>query len=115
MVNNTSFVIAALLSGYFYLTHKKGGKIMKEKFALEQITQSIRKFLFENYLFGYNENELSNNTSFLEFGVLDSMGIFELIGFIENEFDIEISYSEILPENLDSVNCVSSFIYKKMN
>lgn len=88
---------------------------MKEKVTFEQITQSIRKFLFENYLFGYNENELSNDTSFLEFGVLDSMGIFELIGFIENEFGIEIAYSEILPENMDSVNCVSSFIYKKMN
>lgn len=88
---------------------------MKEKITFEQITQSIRKFLFENYLFGYNENELSNDASFLEFGVLDSLGIFELIGFIEKEFSIEISYSEILPENLDSVNCVSSFIFKKLN
>lgn len=88
---------------------------MKEKVTLEQITQNVRKFLFENYLFGYSENELSNDTSFLEFGVLDSMGIIELIVFIEEEFGIEISYSEILPENMDSVNCVSSLIYKKMN
>lgn len=89
--------------------------IMKEEVTLEQITQNIRKFLFENYLFGYSENELSNDTSFLEFGVLDSMGIIELIVFIEEEFGVEISYSEILPENLDSVNCASSLIYKKMN
>lgn len=88
---------------------------MKEKFTLEQITHSIREFLFDNYLFGYDENELDNDTSFLEFGVLDSMGIIELIVFIENEFGIEIAYSEILPENLDTVNCVSSLIYSKMN
>lgn len=88
---------------------------MKEKVSLEQITQRIRKFLFENYLFGYDENELSNDTSFLEFGVLDSMGIIELVAFIENEFGVEVAYSEILPENLDSVNCVSSLVYKKMN
>ena len=88
---------------------------MKEKFTLEQIAHSIREFLFDNYLFGYDENELDNDTSFLEFGVLDSMGIIELIVFIENEFGIEIAYSEILPENLDTVNCVSSLIYSKMN
>lgn len=88
---------------------------MKDNITVEQITQSIRKFLFENYLFGCNENELNNDTSFLEFGVLDSMGIIELIAFIENEFGIKIAYSEILPENLDSVNCVSRLVYKKMN
>ena len=88
---------------------------MKEIVTLEQISQSIRGFLFENYLFGYDENEFSNDTSFLNFGVLDSTGILELIVFIESEFNIEVSDAEILPENLDSVDCVSRLVYKKIN
>jgi acyl carrier protein len=88
---------------------------MKEKVALEEVSQSIRNYLFENFLYGYDGNELSNDESFLEFGVLDSTGIIELITFIESEFDIEIEDTEIIPENLDSVNCVSRFVYKKMN
>lgn len=88
---------------------------MKEKATQEQISQNIRRFLFENYLFGYDENDFSNDSSFLDFGVLDSTGILELILFIESEFHIEILDMEILPENLDSVNCVSSFVYKKIN
>lgn len=88
---------------------------MKEKVTQEQISQSVRKFLFENYLFGYDENEFSNDSSFLDFGVLDSTGILELIVFIESEYDIEIPDVEILPENLDSVNCVSRLVYKKIN
>jgi acyl carrier protein len=87
---------------------------VKEIITLEQISQSIRKFLFDNYLFGYDENELSNDTSFLDFGVLDSTGILELIVFIESEFHIEVSDAEILPENLDSVDCVSRLVYKKI-
>lgn len=86
-----------------------------EKVTQEQISQSIRKFLFENYLFGYDKNEFSNDSSFLDFGVLDSTGIMELLIFIESEFDIEVSDVEILPENLDSVNCVSRLVYKKIN
>jgi acyl carrier protein len=88
---------------------------MKEKITQDQISQSIRNFLFENYLFGYDENEFSNDSSFLDFGVLDSTGIMELLVFIESEFDIEVSDIEILPENLDSVNCVSRLVYKKVN
>lgn len=88
---------------------------MKEKVTLEQISESIRKFLFENYLFGYDENEFNNDSSFLEFGVLDSTGILELILFIESRFDIEVPDMEILPENLDSINCVSRLVYNKIN
>jgi acyl carrier protein len=88
---------------------------MKEKVTLEQISQTMRKFLFENYLFGYDENDFSNDSSFLDFGVLDSTGILELIIFLESEFDIEVPDMEILPENLDSVNCVSRLVYKKIN
>lgn len=88
---------------------------MKEKVTMEQISEIIRKFLFENYLFGYDENEFSNDSSFLDYGILDSTGILELIVFVENEFDIEVEDSEILPENLDSVNCVSRFVYNKIN
>lgn len=90
------------------------GKAMKDKVTPDQISNSIRKFLFENYLFGYEEDELENDSSFLDLGVLDSTGVMELIGFIENEFNVVVAYSEIIPENLDSVNHVSNFIYNKI-
>jgi Acyl carrier protein len=88
---------------------------MKGKVTLEEISQIIRNFLFDNYLFGYDQNEFSNDTSFLEFGVLDSTGIVELLVFIETEFDIEVSDTEIIPENMDSVNCVSRLVCEKVN
>lgn len=88
---------------------------MNEKITLEEISKNIRNFLFENYLFGYSENQFNNDSSFLEFGVLDSTGILELILFIEDKFQIQVLDEEILPENLDSINCVSRLVYKKIN
>jgi acyl carrier protein len=94
---------------------KKGEKAMRGKIELAEISQIIRNFLFENFMFGYDENEFNNDSSFLEFGVLDSTGIVELIVFIESEFNIEVSDMEIIPENMDSVNCVSRLVYEKIN
>lgn len=73
----------------------------------------IRKFITENYLFGYDEDELKDDSSFLKLGILDSTGIMELVTFLESEFQIQVLDSEIMPENLDSVNCISDYICRK--
>lgn len=82
---------------------------------MEQISQKVRGFLFEHYLFGYDQGSFRDDYSFLDYGVLDSLGILELITYIENEFNITVSDTEILPENLDSVHYVSRFVIGKKN
>ena len=88
---------------------------MKKEITMIQINEKIRNFILENYLFGYDENELCNDSSFLQLGILDSTGIVELVAFVEDEFNIEVMDSEILPENLDSIDSISSYIYRKVN
>ena len=81
----------------------------------DEIAGRIRVYLFENFLFGYSDDELENNASFLELGILDSTGIMELVAFIEREFSIDVLDNEIIPDNLDSIDCISNFILKKTN
>lgn len=83
--------------------------------SLEAISKRIREFLFLNFLFGYQEDDLDDDASFLEFGLLDSTGILELIAFIEEEFEIDIDDTEIIPENMDSINKVSHFVSKRLS
>ena len=90
-------------------------KNMNTETTINQVTEKIREFILENYLFGYDENELCNDSSFLEQGILDSTGIIELVTFVESEFNIEVLDCDILPENLDSINCISNYVYRKIN
>jgi len=73
----------------------------------------IRNFILENYLFTDDQNELNNNDSFLDKGIIDSTGILEVIFFLEEEFGVQVEDDEMLPENLDSVTYISKFIAKK--
>lgn len=59
------------------------------------------------------ENEITDNLSFLELGVLDSTGIMELVTFIEREFKIKVEDQEIIPENLDSINSIVNLVVRK--
>lgn len=81
---------------------------------MSELKYKIRTFVIENFLFGNNEN-LEDNTSFLEEGIIDSTGVLELVGFIEEEFAITVEDEELIPENLDSINNVTAYLQTKIN
>ena len=74
---------------------------------------NIRRFIFENFLFGEPDDSLGDKDSFLEKGVIDSTGILELVVFMEERFGVKIEDEELIPENLDSVNNLINFIERK--
>ncbi len=78
----------------------------------EHIT-TIRRYIFDNFLFDAKEDELQNDTSFLEQGIIDSTGVLELVEWLETEFGISVADEELIPENLDSVNSLSAYIARK--
>jgi acyl carrier protein len=73
----------------------------------------IRNYILENYLFTDDQSALRDDDSFLDKGILDSTGILEMIYFLEEQFGIKIDDVEMIPENLDSVNNLISFIARK--
>ena len=79
---------------------------------MENMRERIKGYIIDNFLFGDEEN-LEDQTSFLDAGIVDSTGILELVDFLDNEFRIKISDDEILPENLDSINNIINFLDKK--
>ncbi len=80
---------------------------------MSEITERIRKFIVENFLFGEGD-DLKDDTSFLEEGIIDSTGILELVTFLEETFSISIEDEELIPENLDSLNNIGAFLEGKM-
>ena len=73
----------------------------------------VKEFIIENFLFG-DAAEFSEDTSFLKTGLIDSLGIMELIAFLEETYQIEIDDPELIPDNLDSLNKISVFIERKI-
>lgn len=74
----------------------------------------IREFIVENFLFG-DDDELNEETSFLDEGIIDSTGILELISFLEEKYSFSINEEELLPENLDSLKNLDRFLTHKLN
>lgn len=81
--------------------------------VLLEVKEQIKGFIIENFLFGSEDSSLGEDDSFLESGIIDSTGILEVVGFIEDEFDIEVLDEELVPDNFDSLNKLVEYIGRK--
>ena len=77
------------------------------------IEQKIRQFITDNFLFREDRASLSDTESLLEAGVIDSTGVLELVAFLESEFGLPVSDADIVPENLDSISRIASYVKGK--
>lgn len=78
-----------------------------------ELREQIRAFLIENFLFGDAAPLKDDAMSLLDNGIMDSVGVMELVAFLEGEMDLQIDDAELVPENLDSVDNLTGFIGRK--
>lgn len=77
-------------------------------------TQAIvRAFIVENFLFGDESHPLPADQSLIDNDLVDSTGILELVGFLEERFGIKLADADIVPANLDSIERIVGFIARK--
>ena len=53
---------------------------------------------------------LSNTTSLLDTGVLDSLSLLRLVGFVEERFGIVVDDVDLVPEHFDSVDAICAYV-----
>jgi len=78
------------------------------------IEHAVREFLTENFPLSGDAEGLAPDESLIGAGVIDSTGVLELIGFIEEQYEIQIADEEVLPENLDSIASIGRFVAGKL-
>jgi len=78
------------------------------------ISLAVRRFIGENFLFRDDADAIAQDASLLDAGIIDSTGVLELVCFLETSFGIEIGDDEMLPENLDSIRAIASYVDRKL-
>lgn len=58
------------------------------------------------------EQEFEGVTGLVDNGILTSLVIVSLVGEISDEFDVDISLEDLIPDNFDSVETIWAMIQK---
>lgn len=86
--------------------------MMREMAALGACKDQVRAFLAANFYVG-DMAALRDDTSLIDKGIIDSTGVLEVVGFIEQTFGIAVDDSELLPENLDTIQGIAAYVIRK--
>jgi acyl carrier protein len=79
-----------------------------------QIKAKVRAYLDENFLYMMPDLVLDDDDRLLERGVVDSMGIVEMLTFIEDQFGVKAADEEISEANLGTVSAIVRFVSTKL-
>ena len=79
-----------------------------------EIAETIQGFVFQKFPLA-RKRGIANGASLIEGGIIDSLGILEIVTFVEQEFSIELSDEDMLAEYFDSIGSLSAFIVTKLN
>ncbi len=78
-----------------------------------RVEQRVRQFIQENFCVEEPE-KLLDDTSLIAEGIVDSTGMLEVIVFLEAEYGIKITDAETVPENLETIGRIATFVASKL-
>lgn len=76
------------------------------------LNERIRNFIMEKFPLA-RKRGLNFQDNLLESGILDSLGILDLVAFVEQNFEIVLTDEELIPENFQSIERLTVFIQSK--
>ena len=76
------------------------------------IGRDVRDFVIQHFLAG-NASKLRADGSLLG-DVIDSMGVLNLVAYLQEHFGITVEDDEVIPSNLDTIDNLVAYVSKKL-
>ena len=77
---------------------------------MEDVQSKLRHFIASELMYGDDDDVLSDEEPLLGSGIVDSLGIMRLVSYIEEEFEVEVSEEDLVPEHFQTVNRLAAFV-----
>ena len=74
----------------------------------------VRKFIVQKFPLARRRN-ISDTDNLLETGVIDSLGVLEIVTFLREEFSLEVEDDELTPENFQSIRSIAGFVRQRIS
>lgn len=74
------------------------------------VIERTRAYITENFLYMRRDFRLDDNDSLLGSGIIDSMGVMEVILFLETEFGVEVGDEDVTEENLGTIRAIGRYV-----
>ena len=76
------------------------------------VSTHIKDFIWQHFPLARTQ-KIVDTDHLLGKGILDSLGILEVVTFIEHQFRIVLNDDDLIPENFQSIECIAAFVQRR--
>jgi acyl carrier protein len=72
--------------------------------------ERLRRFICESFFV----DDFGDDDSFLASGLIDSLGVMQIVAFVEAEFSLRVPDADLLPDNFDSLSKLTAYVERAL-
>jgi acyl carrier protein len=73
----------------------------------------IREFILLKFPLA-RKRKVANCDNLLESGIIDSLGVLEIVTFLQQEFSVAAADEDLTPENFQNIECMARFVERSL-
>jgi acyl carrier protein len=77
------------------------------------VSADIEQFILSELTQGRGITNIDPQENLLSKGIVDSHGVMELVGFLEERYGITVGDEDLSPENFESVASIEAYVQRK--
>ena len=77
---------------------------------MDETTLKIKQFIVDEFMPDVSVDELDSDFDLLTGGVVDSLGLLQLVAWLETEFDVTVDESQLGPESFRTVDAIKTYV-----
>jgi acyl carrier protein len=81
----------------------------------QNILQQAKDYVVENFMYMRKVKTVGDDESLLRTGVITSLGMMEVVGWVEETFGVTVDPDEITEQNFDTLRGIARFVHGKRN
>ena len=89
-------------------------EVREKHMNIEEVRAQIRQLIIENIPIA-GKLELQDEDQLLDNGILDSLGVLDVVTVIEEKYNISLTDDELVPENFQSIAHIATFVLNKIS
>ena len=83
--------------------------------ARDDVTRAVREYIDANFLYMRPGLTYSDSESLLRRGVIDSLGVMELVGFVEDQWKVEVPPQDVTQQHFGTLEGIAAYVVGRRN
>jgi acyl carrier protein len=77
---------------------------------IDEIKRNLREYIVQRFAVPSDDAEFTEDVHLFDYGYVDSFGAVELVEFVQDQFGVAVSQSDLMVYPMNTINDIANFV-----